>query len=350
LIEDTAPPPPPPPPPLVVPRVGILVPLSGRYASYGQAYLHGATLATEEFEARGPRRVEIVPADCKEEPLATLAATRRLIGTERLVAIVGSLMRVPTLVAALESNCNGVSLCSNLAAEDGLQDIGPYVFQSAPPRAAAARAAAELAVFELRRFRAAVVAPEDGEGATLAAAFAARLQELGGELVFSKSFAAGTTDFTPVVRPLAASHPEVVYTSAAAEDLQLLVPALAFLALDATLIGTEDLGVERVVRACGDDLEGAILPAPVRELESAEMERLRARYQERYKSAPNRYAIAGFTGTRRVLDAIARTLDADRDAVRAALAGARPNAGAQTPLVGRFQSIRGGELRALTLP
>jgi branched-chain amino acid transport system substrate-binding protein len=176
------------------------------------------------------------------------------------------------------------------------------------------------------------------------------LQELGGELVFSKSFAAGTTDFTPVVRPLAASHPEVVYTSAAAEDLQLLVPALAFLALDATLIGTEDLGVERVVRACGDDLEGAILPAPVRELESAEMERLRTRYQERYKSAPNRYAIAGFTGTRRVLDAIARTPDADRDAVRAALAGALPNAGAQTPLVARFQSIRGGEVRALTLP
>jgi len=344
-VEDTA-----PPPPSVHPRIGILAPLSGRYAAYGQAYLHGATLAVESFEQRGPLRVELVPADCKDEPMAAIAATRRLVGTENLVAILGSLLRVPTLVAALEANCNGVSLLSNLASEDGLEDIGPFVFQSTLPRAAAARAAAELAVFELRRFRAAVVCPEEGDGAALAAAFTARYQELGGELVFSRAFEPNTADFTPILRPLAASRPDLVYTPAAAEDLQLLVPALGFLGLDAQLIGTEDLGVERVLRACADDLEGAILPSPVAELAPSELERLRARYQARFSGAPNRFAIAGFTGTRRLLDAIARTPGPDRERVRAALAQSAAAAAPAAPLATRFQRIRAGEVRPFNMP
>lgn len=348
--EDTAPTPPPPPPVAAVPRIGVIAPLSGRYAAYGQAYLHGATLAIEMSEQRGMQRVELEPADCKDEPMSAVTAMRRLVGTENLVAILGSLLRVPTLVAALEANCNGVSLLSNVASEDGLEDIGPYVFQSTVPRAAAARAAAELAVFELRRFRLAVVSPEEGDGAALAAAFTSRYQELGGEVVFSRSFGANTADFTPITRPLAASRPDVVYTTAAAEDLQLLVPALGFLSLDAQLIGTEDLGVERVLRACGTDLEGAILPAPVVDLPASEMERLRARYQARFSGAPNRFAIAGYIGTQRLLDAIGRTPGADRERVRSALAASGGSAARHTPLVARFQQIRAGEVRRFELP
>src|SRR5262245_46657878 len=121
--EDSSPPPPPEdssPPPPVPARLGVLVPLSGRYASYGRAYLDGAQHAADEWNARGTRHVDVVAADAKTEPLAALAATRRLVDDEHVDAILGSVLTLPTVVAAMEANCHGVPLVSNVATEDDL--------------------------------------------------------------------------------------------------------------------------------------------------------------------------------------------------------------------------------------
>ena len=186
--------------------------------------------------------------DSRGEAATTMAATRRLIQTEGMVAILGSVQAFRRW-----SRRSGELQRHAAVVERGLRGRhrrGRTL--GVPRRAAAARAArasAELAIRDLKRRRAAVLFPDEGDGQALALAFGDRLGSLGGEVVFSEAYAPGTTDFVPLARQVAAATPEVLYVPGSADDLVLLVPALAFQGVTAQLIGSEDLGMPRVLEA-----------------------------------------------------------------------------------------------------
>jgi branched-chain amino acid transport system substrate-binding protein len=324
-------------------RLGLLAPLTGRYASYGKAYLEGARAAVAEYNAGSTRRVEIVPADCTSEPLPALLATRKLVETIGVTALLGSVLNAPTLVAAMEANCQGVPLVSNVATEDGLAGVGPWVFHVVPSRRAAARAGADVAVFHLRRKRAAVVYPEEGDGRAQALAFAERFAELGGEVVLSEPYAERTKDFSPLARRVADATPDLLYAPCEADDWMLLAPALAFHALAAQILGNEDLAHEPLLQAYGADLEGAVLPAPEAAAPVALSRAKRSATEERLASA-------GWAAARRVLDALARTAHDDREALRVALSAAAQADAPQTPIAARFRVVRNGRVQPLLAP
>lgn len=341
LPEDTSPAPPP------LARIGVLVPLSGPWASQGRAYLDGAELAVRARAARGVVPAEIIPADTKGEAIGALAATRRLIDEEGVLALLGSVQTLPTLAAGLEANCKGVPLFSNVVADDGLATIGPYVFHEVPSRLDGAVATAELALDTLHHQRIAVLYSETGDGRALALAFAQRLAALGGEVVFSEAYPTGTVDFTPLARRIAAAQPTAVYLPGGPDDLVLAVPAFAYEGASVTLLGTEELGAARVLEACGAALEGAVLPAAE---ESVGYER-RPEVQARPRSpAEERLLAAGFAAAGRLLDALAGQRRADRDALQRTLAAAREAAerGPRPPR--RFLVVRGGQLEPLGAP
>jgi branched-chain amino acid transport system substrate-binding protein len=345
--EDAAPPAPAPPSPPS--RLGVLAPLSGRYAAYGKAYLDGAMLAAQAFNERGPGKVEIVPADAKTEPLAALAATRRLIEDERLVAILGSVLAMPTAVAALEANCNGVPLLSNVSTEDAIGGIGPYVFHAGASRQAGARAGAELAALGLRRFRAAVLYPEEGDGRALAEAFSERFAALGGEVVFSEAYPPGSTDFTTVLRRLAGVRPEILYLPAGVEDMLLIAPALAFNGIATQLLGTEEWNQERLLRGVPTDLEGALIPSAQDEANAALLERFRARFRSGAGAAEQRLAGAGWLGATQLLDVLAQHPRADRETMRRELE-ARRGAAAGAAARRAFFVVHDGEAQPFDMP
>lgn len=353
MVEDRVPEVPPQPQPektrrKPAPQIGVLVPLSGRYAPYGREYLNGVMLATEEFAAAGPARVDIVPADSKGEPLAALAAVRRLIDAEPLVGILGSVLSMPTIAAAIEANGRGVPMLSNVATEDGIGGIGPFVFHEVRSLQSTARATAEFSAFELRRFRVAIVSAENGEGRAMAAAFSERILELGGEVAFSETFPAGTTDFSPLARRIAASEPQAVYVPMNADELVLLIPALGARSVQATLLGGEDLGAESVLQSAGVDLEGAVVPS-VESSDAMSRARFAELYRARFGANENRFAEAGYAGARRVLDVVAQQPNLGRKDLQRGLA-ARFEAERAAPPRLRFRVVRSGELRDFDAP
>jgi branched-chain amino acid transport system substrate-binding protein len=340
-LEDTA--------PATAARLGLLAPLTGRYAAYGKAYLDGARAAASEWNARAKRRVEIVPADCSSEPLPALQATRKLVEGAGVVALVGSVLNAPTLVAAMEANCRGVPLVSNVATEDGIAGVGPWVFHMTPSRHAAARAGADLAVLHLRRFRAAVVYPDAGDGRALALAFGERFAELGGDVVLSEPYAAETRDFSPIARRVADTKADLLYAPAEADDWMLLSPALAFhgVTAETQILGGEDLADAELLRAHGADLEGAVLPAPDRN--DAPQPPAGAARAAR-SPTEQRLAGAGYAATRQVLAALGRSALEDREALRAALRAAADADSVQAPLARRFLVVRQGRVQPLAAP
>jgi len=324
----------------------VLAPFSGAYAGHGRAYLDGVQ---EAVQAAGAT-VDVVPADDKADAAGALQAVRRLDEAEKVTCIVGGFVGGPTWVAALECNWRSVPFLANVAHEPALPSIGPFVFHEGATPARAARAAAELATFELRLFRAAMLSPDEGEGRLLASEFAARTTALGGRIVAAETYPQGTTDFSALVRRLVTADPDVLYLAVDAETMRLVAPALVVQDVQAQIIGVQGWNSERFVAQLGADLEGALVPQlELADTDRADIERFARAYQARHGTAPTRYAIAGFLAARRVLAVLASLPAPGRTALQAALAAgvAARQARAAAP---SFRVLQQGELRPFPTP
>jgi branched-chain amino acid transport system substrate-binding protein len=342
-VSKAAPPPPPsapaatPAPAKRVQKIGVLAPFSGRYAAHGRSYLDGVQFALAAFNAAGALQAEAVPLDTKADGLEALQATRRLSQEEGVVCILGDLLNTPTWVAAVEANCEQVPLVSNVASEDGIAEIGPWVFHEAASERRAAKAAADLTTLQLRLFRVALLYPEEGEGRVLATLFSNRVGELGGRIVAAESFASGTKDFTGTVRRIRDADPDLLYLPVEPETALLIVPALGFAGVNAQIVGTQAWNAQRLLDGAGVDLEGTLIPAAGEAGNSEQRARFEAAYKKQKGSAPSTMVAAGYLAARRVLDVLPQA--PERESLRAAL---RARASAATPQALRFLVVRNG--------
>jgi branched-chain amino acid transport system substrate-binding protein len=236
------------------------------------------------------------------------------------MVVLGGILSLPTMVAGVEANAHAVPMISNVATEEGIRRIGPFVFHQVPSRGTEARAAAELATFDLRSFRAAILSPQQGEGRDLATAFTEQFVALGGQVVASENYEAGTTDFNRMVRRIRNSSPDLLYLPIPVEDALLLAPALGFQGLDVPTLGTTHWQSERLLRLTGVDLEGALVPAGQPQDDLTVLDEFERLYQQRFGNETNRFAAAGFIAARRVLEVLSADPLAGRQQMQQRLA------------------------------
>ena len=81
--------------------IGLLVPLTGGAASYGQNARRGANLAIQEFAKAHPSiHVELKVEDSRGESATGAKAAAKLVDLDKVVAIVGCVTSGVTLAAA----------------------------------------------------------------------------------------------------------------------------------------------------------------------------------------------------------------------------------------------------------
>ena len=94
-------------------RVGVLVPLTGGAASYGENARKGAELALKEFSASHPSlRVTLRVEDSRGEAAVGLTAANKLVDLDHVVAIMGCVTSGVTLAVAPQANAWKVPLVS----------------------------------------------------------------------------------------------------------------------------------------------------------------------------------------------------------------------------------------------
>lgn len=169
------------------PRVGVLLPLSGDYAAYGDRSLKGIRLAF------GADRAELLVRDTKGEIAPARAALDELVADPSVVAVLGPLRSKVAETIAPRAERAGLPLLV-LAQNQGV--VGRYVMQSAMTYERQAQQLAEYAIHTggLRRFG--ILYPRDGYGQGLAQAFRDAVEIRGGTIVGSLAYAPGAEEFS----------------------------------------------------------------------------------------------------------------------------------------------------------
>jgi ABC-type branched-subunit amino acid transport system substrate-binding protein len=246
--------------PVVPGRVGVLTPLTGRYARFGNAFQAGVQLARrhEDPAATGPW--EIMLEDTQGDPVIAALAARSLCEEQGCQLLVGALLSATTATVAMVAQQHGIPLVSPTATNERLGELGDKVLQTNLFGQVEVKILARLATDILLKRRFAIIRPDTPEGEALARAFATQVTELGGEIVVEEVFDASATDFRSQVLDLRRRRPEVVFAPTTVDQMVLLGPQLDFYKVGALVLGPSEWNSARLMDRAGSVMERTVFP------------------------------------------------------------------------------------------
>jgi len=243
-------------------RIGVLCPLTGRYARFGNAFQAGVRQAVDQTDPAGTQGYEVVLEDTQGDPVAAALATRALCDDEGCQVLIGAMLSSTTATAALVAERRGVPLVSPTATNEQLGRLGENVLQTNLTGPVEAEVLARLACEVLLKTRFAIIRPDTPVGANLAASFSEAVARYGGVVELEEIFDPAATDFRTQVHRVRAIRPEVVFAPATVDQMVLLGPQIDFFKVGALVLGPSEWNSERLMQRAGSVLERAVCAAP----------------------------------------------------------------------------------------
>jgi len=306
--------------PVRVDQVGLLCPLTGRYAELGNAFHEAARLAVQAANLELDRAFTLVVEDTGGDPVSGALAARRLCVDRGVIALFGELLSDPTTAVAVVAEQHGAPLVSPTATNDRIWEIGGNVFQTNLTGLYEPRLLARLANNVLLKSTFAILYPDEPEGRRHADAFRTEVERLGGRVVAEEAFPPEAVDFQDAVLAVRKRRPEVVFVPASVEQMFQLGPQLDYHRSGALVMGLSTWNSALLTERAGVALEGAIFPDDYPLYPAHWVEAFGAAWDANaYPPEADELALRSYQAMRMLLDTLASSGARTRDDLTAAL-------------------------------
>jgi branched-chain amino acid transport system substrate-binding protein len=180
--------------------IGCILPLTGRYATFGNRALTGIELAVEEMNTDPDHSpVQLLIRDSKSEPAEAVSALDELVLDEGVVAVVGPMVTSESVANRAQSLKVPVI---TLTQKPDITAIGDYVFRDFLTVALQVKAVVEYAVQDLGIRKVAIFYPAEPYGVNFMNRFWEELSQHGAEVVGVESYTPDQTDFRDAIKKL----------------------------------------------------------------------------------------------------------------------------------------------------
>ena len=249
-------------------RIGFGIALTGGLAANGKAALLAMEIWRDEVNKNGGllgRPVEFVYYDDQTKPASVPGIYTKMLdidGVDFVVSGYGTNLIAPAMPIVIERNLVFMALFG-LANNEKLNH--PYYFQIMPagpePAKEFSRAFFELAAAQNPKLRTVALVGADAEYPHSALAGAREnVKQAGLEVVYDRTYPPATTDYTPIVRAIKATNPDVVFVASYPPDSVGIVLAAHEVGLQPKLFGGGMVGLQFVAfqTKLGSKLNGLV--------------------------------------------------------------------------------------------
>ena len=324
--------------------IGVLLPLSGRFAPFGAQVRRGMELAVADHNlSRSP--VTLLWRDTNGDSAVTERLIAELAANPDVEAVIGPLTAATAGVAADAAQQAGLPLLA-LSQRDHLAETGSWIFRSSLTSRQQGETLARFALQQgIRRF--AILTPQNRLGQDLSEAFAAAVQRGGGELIGQQQYPSGTTDFGPHIRqllgvaqlPPAGRTPveerpvipfQALFIPDHADQIVQLAPQLAYYGLkDILLLGSTGWHAPELPVRAGISVQGAVVASGFFP-DSADpaVAAFVNLYRQRHGQTPTLLEAQGYDAAGLLLSTLETLPPGDRAALRQALSQMEGHTGA----------------------
>lgn len=186
-------------------KVGVLLPLSGRYSKYGRLSLNAITLAfNHHLQKTSPElssQFQLVVQDSGVTEKTALSAFSHLVFTENVAAVVGPLLRKQAKVIGQKAQEYGVPLFS-LSQRNEMSRLGSFIFAIGLTPAQQVKSLVQHAMEKQNMTRFAILAPESQSGKEYVDLFWSEVEAAGGSITGIETYPNQTTDFRDEIKRL----------------------------------------------------------------------------------------------------------------------------------------------------
>jgi branched-chain amino acid transport system substrate-binding protein len=259
-------------------RVGLSVSLTGGVAPIGKQVLAALQIWRDDVNAKGGllgRPVELVFYDDQSNPQNVPGLYTKLIEVDKVELLIGPYatnMVAPAIPVMMQYHKTTIGILANAANSKFHYDQYFSMLPTGPePQKAFAYGFFQLAAAATPRPKTVAIVAADAEFAQNAADGARQsIKEIGGfETVLDQKYPPTTTDYTPIMRAVAALNPDIVFVAAYPPDSVGIVRAANEVGLTPKMFGGTFIGllVTPIKAQLGPLMNGIVnnevfLPAP----------------------------------------------------------------------------------------
>jgi ABC-type branched-subunit amino acid transport system substrate-binding protein len=206
-------------------RVGLAVPLTGKFQPVGEAAMRAAMLATGTPAPGGSDQpLQLAVRDTGLDGDRAARGLSELTREEAVIGILGAGERKAAAATFAQAAQDGIPLLA-------LDDVAPGALTTAfqlihAPEARVAELARRALKLGAREF--AMLGPDSAAGKRMRDAFRHEVTAGGGRITAEATYVPGATSFSAPIAALKKSPPQVVFVADGADRLELIAPALAF--------------------------------------------------------------------------------------------------------------------------
>ncbi|KIH77759.1 amino acid/amide ABC transporter substrate-binding protein, HAAT family [Geoalkalibacter ferrihydriticus] len=251
--------------------LGAILPLSGRFAPFGERMRRGMDLALS-LHNQGSHQARFIYRDSGAEAQTSADNVTTLVNIDRVIAIAGPLTGAAAQSAARRAQREAAPLLA-LSPREGLPQEGSWVFRNSLTSRQQARALAHYAVTRAGKQTFGVLYPENRLGEELLNLFSQEVQRLGGRVVKQQSYGEDTTDFRTQIHGLLGYDPaaaanrsrkrplpfDALFIPDYADRVGVIAPQLAYYGMEKVpLLGINGWNSPDLLRLGGRFVEGAV--------------------------------------------------------------------------------------------
>ncbi|MDD5224470.1 MAG: penicillin-binding protein activator [bacterium] len=346
-------------------RIGLIVPLSGRYQPFGEQALKGVLLAAGVFGGDSPQggTFQVVIQDAESDPQAATRAVENLVLRDHVLAIVGPLLSPTSEAASRRAEVLKIPLIS-LSQKEDLTKSRRYVFRLGLTHSQQVESLVAYAMDTLGMRKFAILYPKDSYGEDFIFRFWDEVKKRGGEIRGVEGYDPKSTDFGDQIKALAGiSEPnqdevklfekagieltpivdfDAVFIPDSYRNGGLIAPQLAYYGVtDVKILGTGSFNHPDYLRLGKPYVNGTILADGFfRESGRPATREFYQKYQGAYGEDPTLISAQAFDVTRLLITLSRHFGVKDRESLRESLLGVEGFPGA----TGNIKSSPNGEL------
>lgn len=255
--------------------IGCILPLTGKYATFGKRALDAIIFATGIFDPEGESPIKLIIEDSRSDPEATREAVTRLVKEERVIGIIGPMGSATATEAAKEAENLGTPMITLTQKED-ITSTGDYIFRNFITSEMQVKALVRYSVQNLGMDSFAILYPRDNYGTKMMNLFWDEATRAGGEIRGVESYKSDQTDFSKEIKAIAGikyagkgtqsekePQPTIDFDALFIPDsyarITMIAPQLAFYNVtEIQLLGTNSWNSSKLLEGDSQFLEGSI--------------------------------------------------------------------------------------------
>ncbi len=280
-------------------KIGVILPLTGEGALWGNNSQKGIDLAVEQVNQTSSVgfKVSVEYEDSRTDAKAAVAALQKLITQYGIQCAIVDMVSSNVLAMAPIANAEKVVIISPGASSPAITDAGPYVFRNWPSDALQGVVNAQFAMSELKWKRAGIVYVLNAYGEGLKDAFQQEFEKRGGKIVVVEGVKQGASDARSQIAKVNEVHQssglDGIYLAIYPTEHPVVLRQLSEMKLKLPLLATEtfdDPAIHRLKVA-----EGVIFSVPAPAGPSSKVaSNFRKAFKEKYGKEPGLTADAAY--------------------------------------------------------